>query len=463
MMKSKQKRLIFCLASLWAISNFLFGSTGLSATPTRQVSPLIRTFILGSSEQGRPIEVVQIGTGPRKLVIVGDTHGGPEANTYQLTLQLIAHFKANPENVPQTVSLYLIPTINPDGLALDSRFNAHQVDLNRNMNTNLDACPENDWQTTVHGANGLVSDTGGPFMQSEGESRLIRDFLLDAAGAIFLHSNAGLVFPAFCEHLPSIKLAKVYAQASNYQYNRFWENYPIRGNMADWASSLGIAAITPELTTGEESEFAQNLAGVEEVLAQAEDLLPLAQDQIENKITTPAIIWRYWFTNGAEAVFGMPLEPASQRPDGTIVQNFVRFRLELKPSLKDTPYYVQPAALGSKRLQTLALQNPAFQPLPHVVCKTEPCPLFFAQTGHTLRESFLIYWQRNGGLNLFGYPLSEEFETLTADGQLRIIQYFERAIFAYYPETKNVHLEPLGWQTLLLEKTQTSGVKDQIR
>lgn len=31
------------------------------------------------------------------------------------------------------------------------------------------------------------------------------------------------------------------------------------------------------------------------------------------------------------------------------------------------------------------------------------------QTGHTLRNSFLVYWEARGGLAQFGYPLSEEF------------------------------------------------------
>jgi len=28
------------------------------------------------------------------------------------------------------------------------------------------------------------------------------------------------------------------------------------------------------------------------------------------------------------------------------------------------------------------------------------------------------------------------------------VQYFERAVFAYYPEDGSVRLEPLGWQNM---------------
>jgi len=51
-----------------------------------------------------------------------------------------------------------------------------------------------------------------------------------------------------------------------------------------------------------------------------------------------------------------------------------------------------------------------------------PQELAFAATGQTLRGPFLAFWQANGGLPIFGYPLTGEF---LADG--RTIQYCERA------------------------------------
>jgi predicted deacylase len=439
---------------------------------TAHAEHLRREFTIGLSSQGREIKAVQIGDGERKLVIVGDTHGGPEANTYDLTLQLIQHFHTHPQEVPSDVRLYLIPTLNPDGLALDSRFDAHLVDLNRNMDTTLDACPENDWRSTVYGAYGLVSDTGGPFPESQIESRTIRNFLLDASGAIFLHSNAGLVFPAFCEHEPSIQMAQVYAEAANYTYMRYWPNYMIHGSMADWASSMGIAAITPELLSATSSEFDQNLAGVRAVLEQPETLLPLPTERVENDIVVPAVIWRYWRSHGGEAVFGLPLEPAQTTPEG-LSQTFSRARLVLRRELADTPLLVQPAPLGRARLaaedgisyniaSTTSEQDSTKPFLPQPVSPYAPS-VFFEQTGYGLIESFLRYWRSHGGVAVFGYPLSGEIEMRTADGQVRIVQYFERALFAYYPEDGSVRLEPLGQQRLLAEQIQQPWVMPQIR
>jgi hypothetical protein len=57
--------------------------------------------------------------------------------------------------------------------------------------------------------------------------------------------------------------------------------------------------------------------------------------------------------------------------------------------------------------------------------------LFFSETNHHLsdRAGFLTYWRENGGVLIFGYPLSEE---IIENG--RVVQYFERVRFEYHPE-----------------------------
>lgn len=407
---------------------------------------------IGQSGAGRPISAVRFGQGPRKLVVVGDTHGGPEANTYRLTQELIAHFRAAPEQVPAAVSLYLIPTLNPDGLALGTRFNARGIDLNRNMDTDLDTCRENDWSPRVQGAYGVVSDTGGPYPDSEVESRVIRSFLLDASAAIFLHSNAGLVFPAFCEHRPSIALAQTYAEAAGYTYSRYWPKYLITGGMHDWAGSLGIAAITPELVTGEQSELAQNLAGLQAVLRGAESLLLAPEDQSVEGQRVPALIWRYWKAHGGQARFGLPLAPA-QAAGAALRQPFERAVLELRPERAGAPDMVAPLPLGRE-----AAAGRRFAPgAPRAGAR------FFPETGHTLAADFLSYWERAEGGLLLGAPLSEELESFSADGRRRTLQFFERAVLAYYPEDQQVRPEPLGWAWLARQRLAQDPASGAIR
>ncbi len=415
-------------------------------------APRMADLTLGTSGDGRPITALKIGDGPRKFALVGDTHGGPEANTFQLATMLADYFRAHPAEVPASVRLYIIPTLNPDGLAGGTRFNGRGVDLNRNMNTNTDTCPENDWNIHVQGAYGVESDTGGPYAESEPESRLIRDFLLDASGVIFYHSLGGDVFPAFCEHAPSIALAQTYAAASGYRYDRYWQNYNITGGMHDWAGGLGIAAITPELITGIVPDYEQNLAGVQSVLRQADQLLPLPKDHQEQGVVVPALIWRYWKAHGAAAHFGAPLAPAEQA--GAITRQFFeRAVIELHPDQADTPALVQPMPLGR-----MAAQGRVFPP-----ATAQPGVRFFAESSHTLREAFAAYWEQHDGALLLGAPISEEFDAPAADGPIRTMQYFERAVLTYYPEDGAVRLEPLGWGALVRARLETTIAVQQIR
>jgi hypothetical protein len=51
---------------------------------------------------------------------------------------------------------------------------------------------------------------------------------------------------------------------------------------------------------------------------------------------------------------------------------------------------------------------------------------YFSQTGHYLRGAFRSFWEQNGGVRIFGYPITEEF---TRRSDNKITQYFERARF----------------------------------
>lgn len=60
---------------------------------------------------------------------------------------------------------------------------------------------------------------------------------------------------------------------------------------------------------------------------------------------------------------------------------------------------------------------------------------YFAQTGHSVSGDFLKYWQQNGGLAQFGYPLTEPFyQFQSSNGGTYLVQYFERARLEYHPE-----------------------------
>jgi peptidoglycan/xylan/chitin deacetylase (PgdA/CDA1 family) len=68
---------------------------------------------------------------------------------------------------------------------------------------------------------------------------------------------------------------------------------------------------------------------------------------------------------------------------------------------------------------------------------------YFPETGHTVAGVFLDYWNRFGGLELFGYPISDEFEW---NGMT--VQYFERVRMEHqpgvWPERLDILLGRLG-------------------
>ena len=100
------------------------------AAPAGQTSvpaAVIETRVIGASVQGRDITAYRMGTpGGRVVLAVGVIHGD-EAKGAEITKLL----RTMP--TPAGVDLWIIDTINPDGVAAFTRQNANRVDLNRNF------------------------------------------------------------------------------------------------------------------------------------------------------------------------------------------------------------------------------------------------------------------------------------------------------------------------------------------
>jgi murein DD-endopeptidase MepM/ murein hydrolase activator NlpD len=231
--------------------------------------------IIGYSVEGRPIEAYRIGNGAIKIALIGDIHGEFEANTYFLAQQLLEHFRAQPDEVPAKVSLWIVPTMNPDGLATGHRWNASDVDLNRNADTDLDGCAGNDWSPNTVGLEGEFPGAGGAFPFSEPEARAIRDFLDDTWIAVFYHSAAEAIFVDSCQrHIPTARLAEILSSSTGYPVPREgWVGYPITGDFGDYLAGEGVSSVTIELTNHEDTEFERNVAGVQKLLAAVEEII----------------------------------------------------------------------------------------------------------------------------------------------------------------------------------------------
>jgi len=112
------------------------------------------------------------------------------------------------------------------------------------------------------------------------------------------------------------------------------------------------------------------------------------------------------------------------------MQYFERSVFEYHPE-NNAPYNVLLSQLGTfeyrKRYGTHGAPNQ--QP------NTSKGSVLVPETGKRLGGVFLKYWQEHGGLPQQGFPISEEFHEVSAlNGQMYLVQYFERAVFEYHPE-----------------------------
>jgi hypothetical protein len=135
-------------------------------------------------------------------------------------------------------------------------------------------------------------------------------------------------------------------------------------------------------------------------------------------------------------IIGYPISEAF-RENGRVVQYFERARLEVWPEHAGTQWGVQGSLLGNWVVRERR-NEPAFLPLPPGTVSDDPNRVIFQETGHSLAHGFKRYWEANGGLWQFGFPISEEF---TENG--RTVQYFERARFEWHPEHQGTQFEVL--------------------
>ena len=243
------------------------------------VPPGVTAREIGRSVYGLPLHAYTLGQGARQVVLVGGLHGGFEGNTILLAYGLLDYFAARPELLPPAVTLHVIPAANPDGLykgsgqvgrfapgdlysaRYDGRTNGRDVDLNRNWDC--------DWRADATWRNETVSGGSAPY--SEPETAALRDYLLplDPAVVLFWHSAADAIYLSGCEEpdLQAAALAETYAAASGYPIFDGFSYYEVTGDASNALAAQGIPAFTVELSTLDDLDWAQNLAGVTALLA----------------------------------------------------------------------------------------------------------------------------------------------------------------------------------------------------
>ena len=256
-------------------------------TPAPQAPTALATTtpaytVIGRSVEGRDIDAYTYGTGPTHLLFVGGMHGGYEWNAALLAFDYKQYLDAHPDAVPAGLTITVVPELNVDGVAAvvgktgsfteadvdpsqsvqeSGRTNADKVDLNRNF-----AC---NWQPNATWRN--HPESAGTAAFSEPESAALRDYIgsFKPAAVIFWHSQSGTVYAAQCGSTMApheLELMRVYADAAGYKTQATFDAYPVAGDSEGWLASIGIPALTVELTTHTDVEWQKNLGGINAIL-----------------------------------------------------------------------------------------------------------------------------------------------------------------------------------------------------
>jgi eukaryotic-like serine/threonine-protein kinase len=238
-----------------------------TATPEPTPEPVTSepgVELIGRSGNGIPIEVARFGDGPRIALFIGGLHAGYAPNSVALAQRAIAYFRENPDDIPAGVTLYIIPSLNPDtpydpGL-IGGRLNPRGVDLNRNWDC--------EWTPDAVVLGNLAPGSGGPAPFSEPEASSLKTFVeANRPHAVVVwtaRASGGLVSPGGCPGTRPVSapLADLYGLAAGYRIGVFTS----AGDMMNWLDRQGIPAVAVFTPNFEDIDWGSNLSGMLAVL-----------------------------------------------------------------------------------------------------------------------------------------------------------------------------------------------------
>lgn len=183
--------------------------------------------LLGRSAQGRPISVVEVGNRSAVRVLVfGCIHGNETGG--------IAIARSLTRLSPSDVDLWIVPDLNPDGVAAGTRQNARGVDLNRNF----------PWRWRP--MQGVYESGPRPF--SEREARIAQRLIvrLHPSVTIWFHQHLDMVWASGGNR----RVERAFARASGLPYHAMPQ---LAGSAITWQNNTlhGTTAFAAELPAGE--------------------------------------------------------------------------------------------------------------------------------------------------------------------------------------------------------------------
>ena len=185
---------------------------------------------IGTSVQGRPIVAVHrwMDGATSAMLVVGSIHGDERAGQ-----RVVRRLRT--ARLPAGVDLWLVRTMNPDGVAADRRTNASGVDLNRNF-------PRH-WEPVGAGS----AQWSGPAAASEPETRAVMAFLREVRPRTTLVFHQPL-YGVDSYRAKSMMLVQRLSRESGLPVRSFDCGGGCHGTLTDWHNArLPGRAVTMEL------------------------------------------------------------------------------------------------------------------------------------------------------------------------------------------------------------------------
>jgi Zinc carboxypeptidase len=208
------------------------------------------TLVYGKSEQGRDLVAKTYGyctnqNTCKKIMLTGGIHGS-EWKSGDLT-QLQGYIEQNPQEIlNKNKIITIVPFTNPDGTALNTRFNARNINLNRNFPAYFASC-----------------DVCGTSSLSEKESKALADLTSQLKPNVLISYHAqwppdGIIFRGDDSNQDTINLANWVSQRTGYPVGEFDSGNNVSGDQTVWAETQGIRSLIIESTSTENSDWNKN-------------------------------------------------------------------------------------------------------------------------------------------------------------------------------------------------------------
>jgi hypothetical protein len=211
-------------------------------------------YTYGQSVQGRPLDsyIFDFGDKTGKVIMLTGGIHGSEWRSGDLT-QLKNYLWNRPEELQgQNKTIIIVPFMNPDGTAMNIRYNAHAVNLNRNYPAYWSPCTQ-----------------CGPAADSEPETNTWRRFAKaeKITHLISYHAQwppVGIIFKGIDYDTPTDQFAIWVANRTGYPIGFFPGDSStpaidvVPGDQTVWASGQGILSIIIEATYISNSDWNKN-------------------------------------------------------------------------------------------------------------------------------------------------------------------------------------------------------------